>query len=267
MAIWRCVIFNIGSITGGTHGFSQDGRTMDSSEFQAQQWLSRIPRVCKGSVLNLCALKLLFYRYSLNNSCWNDEMDGFSLFLNQKSSMLDYWSICQFLYSSMFTLMWWVSRWDKQKDRGGGPSHSQLRRPKSDQIRPKFPKGSPIWEKFQKKTILLVASLTLMWWVPRWDRQKPVSASSRLPFCGIEGHLCSISPLQVKVISLIKRVWPPVYVDQPQYSWTHLLLPSPKESWSLTVTAWQEVLVFKQAIKWGRQGLTLADSGKWPSVS
>ena len=46
---------------------------------------------------------------------------------------------------------------------------------------------------------------------------------SSSPLCGIKGHLCWISPLQVKLIcSDLQRVWPPIYVDEPQYSWTHL---------------------------------------------
>ena len=85
--------FNIRSITGGTHGFSRDPRTMDSSEFQVlSQWLPRIPWVCKGSVLNLCT----FY------------------FIWRKKLLLKggHWWFRSIL---MFTSMWWVPRWRRQK--------------------------------------------------------------------------------------------------------------------------------------------------------
>ena len=65
------------------------------------------------------------------------------------------------------------------------------------------------------------------------DQNHPTHQSERIvgcrcflsssPLCRIMGHLRSISPLQIKLIcSDLQRVWPPVYVDEPQYSWTHL---------------------------------------------
>ena len=79
MAIWRCVIFNIGSITGGTHGFSQEG----------EQWIrlnSNLSSGCHAFQGSAKALSSTFVHstclnlYSLKKSCWKDATDGIFIF-------------------------------------------------------------------------------------------------------------------------------------------------------------------------------------------
>ena len=74
-----CVIFNIGSITGGTHGFSQEG----------EQWIrlnSNLSSGCHAFQGSAKALSSTFVHstclnlYSLKKSCWKDATDGIFIF-------------------------------------------------------------------------------------------------------------------------------------------------------------------------------------------
>jgi len=98
-----CVIFNIKSITaGGTHGFSRDARTMDSSEFHPQ------PMAAAHSLdLQQLCPQFLCILYHLKK-VGKDEIESVIKYFPKAGSAI-------YLSILMFTLMWWDPRWKRQK--------------------------------------------------------------------------------------------------------------------------------------------------------